>query len=379
LVGPASAEQAQQAGPPVLPGDPIGVSGLQRRQDPMLRGKAGAMIRLAPRQVPPGAPSPAASPGPRPLLFEAEPVVGPDLRTTFDSDLQRRAEAAVEDTPGSAALVAVRPSDGAIVAAAVSAGSGADPDATFGHVAPGSTFKIVTALALLRAGLTPESLVNCTETVVVDGREFKNFAGYPAAKLGRITLREAVAQSCNTALIAEHERVSPAELRRAAASLGVGTDYEAGFSSFFGEVPDPVNLVGKAESLIGQGTVQVSPMAMAGVAASVAAGRTVVPRLVAGFDPPAPVPAHALSEAEAAALQSMMTEGVSSGTATELSGALRGAKTGTAEFGTAVPPATHAWLIGYAADDLAVAVWVHDGASGSATAGPIVRDFLTGD
>lgn len=375
-VGPATPEQAAQLGAPVLAGDPVGLSGLQRRQDPMLRGKNGAVVTLAPRQGPSASPgrAPSASPTPRPVLFEVQPGQGRDLVTTFDSARQRRAERILERVPGSAALVAVRPSDGAVLAAAVSPGSGADPDATFGHLAPGSTFKVVTALALLRRGLTPASPVNCTENVTVNGRTFKNYRGYPSAQLGRIPLRDAIAYSCNTALIAEHERLSPEDLRRAAASLGLGTDYEAGFSSFFGEVPDPENVVGEAEGLIGQGRVQASPMAMAGVAASVAGGRTVVPRLVNGYAPGPP--AVPLTPEEATALRGMMTATVSEGSARELAGVLLGAKTGTAEFGTATPPRTHAWLIGYTNQDLAVAVWVRDGDSGARTAAPIMRDFL---
>ena len=52
------------------------------------------------------------------------------------------------------------------------------------------------------------------------------------------------------------------------------------------------------------------------------------------------------------------------------------AKTGTAEYGTANPPATRAWMVA-GRGDLAVAVFVADGASGSHTAGPIMRDLLT--
>jgi len=51
------------------------------------------------------------------------------------------------------------------------------------------------------------------------------------------------------------------------------------------------------------------------------------------------------------------------------------AKTGTAEYGSAAPLKTHAWMIA-AQDDLAVAVFVNDGKSGSATAGPLLRAFL---
>jgi cell division protein FtsI/penicillin-binding protein 2 len=72
-----------------------------------------------------------------------------------------------------------------------------------------------------------------------------------------------------------------------------------------------------------------------------------------------------------------MRETVRSGTATvvDLPGTPVGAKTGTAEIGTATPPKTHAWLIGYRGD-LAFAVLVEEGDSGSHTAGPVARQFL---
>jgi cell division protein FtsI/penicillin-binding protein 2 len=51
------------------------------------------------------------------------------------------------------------------------------------------------------------------------------------------------------------------------------------------------------------------------------------------------------------------------------------AKTGTAEYGTDTPPRTHAWMIA-TQGDLAVAVFVADGESGSQTAGPLLEKFL---
>jgi cell division protein FtsI/penicillin-binding protein 2 len=51
------------------------------------------------------------------------------------------------------------------------------------------------------------------------------------------------------------------------------------------------------------------------------------------------------------------------------------AKTGTAEYGTATPPATHAWMIGFRGT-LAFAVYVETGVSGGRTAGPIAARFL---
>ena len=51
------------------------------------------------------------------------------------------------------------------------------------------------------------------------------------------------------------------------------------------------------------------------------------------------------------------------------------AKTGTAEFGSGDDLQTHAWMIA-AQGDLAVAVFVEVGSSGSGTAGPILEGFL---
>ncbi len=51
-------------------------------------------------------------------------------------------------------------------------------------------------------------------------------------------------------------------------------------------------------------------------------------------------------------------------------------KSGTAEFGTADPPKTHAWFIA-ARDDVAVAVLVEEGTSGGEVAAPIAASFLT--
>ena len=59
-------------------------------------------------------------------------------------------------------------------------------------------------------------------------------------------------------------------------------DYDVGFPSFFGAVPDDPTATGRAATMIGQGKVEASPMAMAAVVASVAAGETVIPHLVDG-------------------------------------------------------------------------------------------------
>jgi cell division protein FtsI/penicillin-binding protein 2 len=287
------------------------------------------------------------------------------------------AEETLADVGPASALVAIRPSDGAVLAAASGPGGNGYSTATVGTYAPGSTFKVVSSLALLRAGLHPSSPLQCRPVEVVDGKRFKNYDDYPAARLGRIDLRTAVANSCNTAFISQRDTVSQVDLVEAAAALGLGEDHDTGFPSYFGAIPSDTTETGHAAAMIGQGQVLASPLTMATVAASVAKGSTVVPRLVEGAtakaDPSAP-----LTGAEADELRELMRAVVTQGSASfllDLPGAPVLAKTGTAEFGDKNPPETHAWMIAVHGD-LAVAAFVDVGDSGSGTAGPLLEEFL---
>jgi cell division protein FtsI/penicillin-binding protein 2 len=252
--------------------------------------------------------------------------------------------------------------------------------ATAGAYAPGSTFKLVTSLALLRAGVTLDETLACPETLDVDGYTFHNFDDYPASALGDVTFRTAVANSCNTALIGARDRVDDRALADAAQSLGLGADPDLGYPAVLGSVPAPDSETERAADLIGQGRVQATPLGMATVAASIQAGRTVVPHLIADR-PGEPAPDAPLTDAEAVALRELMRAVVTEGSATFL-GAIPGdpvgAKTGTAEYGErgddgAYPK--HSWMIG-THGDLAVAVFVETGVSGAVTAGPLLQGMF---
>jgi cell division protein FtsI/penicillin-binding protein 2 len=85
-----------------------------------------------------------------------------------------------------------------------------------------------------------------------------------------------------------------------------------------------------------------------------------------------------MSRAEAGALRGMLRGVVTSGSGAGLAdvpGPEVIAKTGTAEFQGEAGIDTHAWMIA-AQGDLAVAVFVEVGESGSRTAGPILEQFL---
>lgn len=368
--GDATAEIIEASDGAIAAGDLVGLSGLQRQYDAQLSGTPGLAVEIV------GVDEAVRD------AYRVDPVPGEPLRLTLDPAVQLLAESTLADQTVPAAIVAIRPSTGEVLASANSPASNGLSTATTGMYAPGSTFKMVTALALLRGGATPETMMECTETAVVDGRSFTNYPDYPANRMGSIALRDVIANSCNTAIINAAGDVSQEDLVSAAQSLGLGLAQQAGPGVFTGSVPGDAAGTEHAASMIGQGKIQASPLAMAGVAASIAAGTTVRPTLLAdpGEAPESDLPtdpATALTADEAAALGAMMRAVVSDGGGTFLQGVPGGdvsAKTGTAQYGDG--STNHAWVMAFQGD-LAVAVFVETGDYGSTTAGPLLKAFLT--
>ncbi len=371
-VGMATAEIIEESNGSIQEGDEVGLSGLQSRYDGQLRGEPGVRVQAV------------DSSGDERTLFSKGARDGKDLRTTLDLDLQLKAESVLAEFTAEAgphsALVAIRPSTGEVVAAANGPTNEGFNAATAGQYAPGSTFKVVTALALLRSGIAPSDVLECGATTVVDGRSFKNYDDYPSAGLGLITLTQTIANSCNTGLINTRSALDGDTLAQAAAALGMGVDHDLGFPAYFGQVPPPAGATDQAASLIGQGRVLASPLTMATVAASTAAGEAVLPILLPDLQVRQQEPTTPLTSTEAEELRAMMRAVVTEGSATflaDLPGDVA-AKTGTAEYGTpdaAGSLSTHTWMIA-TQGDLAVAVFVETGQSGKVTAGPILEAFL---
>ncbi|MFC4785999.1 penicillin-binding transpeptidase domain-containing protein [Nocardioides sp. MAHUQ-72] len=366
-VGEVTAEMVKDDPEKYRPGDQAGLSGLQARYDDQLRGTPGVVVNAV------------GSDGKERELHRVAATPGSTLALTLDERLETAAERALADVGPASAMVAIEPSTGDILAAANGPGNDGYNMATYGQLAPGSTFKSVSTLALLRAGLRPDTIVPCTTTITVDGKSFKNYSDYPASGIGRIPLRTALANSCNTAFIAEAGRLGGQDLGDAAASLGLGVDHDLGFPAYFGSVEQPAaSDTEAAADMIGQGKVLASPMAMATVIASVQSGSLVVPRLLRSVEVSPPDGVTPVSRAEAASLRSMLRGVVTSGSGSQLAdvpGPPVIAKTGTAEFEKDGKVLTHAWMIA-AQGDLAVAVFVDEGESGSGTAGPILEEFL---
>ncbi|MEJ7796293.1 MAG: penicillin-binding transpeptidase domain-containing protein [Nocardioides sp.] len=365
-VGEPTAEMIEEDPERYALGQQVGLSGLQLRYDEQLVGTPGVVVNRV------------SSDGQEKELFGEDAAPGQPLELTLDPGLQVSAERLLASVGPASALVAIKPSTGAIVAAANGPGTDGYNMATFGLFAPGSTFKSVSSLALLRAGLTPDGATQCTNSIVVDGKRFENYDDYPSSGIGSIPFRTALANSCNTAFIDERTRLDGTGLGDAAASLGMGVDHDLGFPAYFGSVPPATSETEAAADMIGQGKVLASPMTMATVIASVQAGSTVLPTLIPAYDvEQADVPA--LESGEATTLREMLRGVVTSGSGALLAdvpGAPVIAKTGTAEYVAGNGQLrTHAWMIA-AQGDLAVAVFVRDGQSGSSTAGPILEAFL---
>ena len=404
-VGEATAEQIEASEGALVAGDVTGIGGLQQQYDEQLRGTDAVVIRaqradLTREQIQ------SAATDPRRVLFEVAPEPGTPLKTTIDPALQALAETTLEDVGPASAIVALRPSSGAVLAVASGPGSNGYNTAMLGQYAPGSIFKMVDSLAMFRNGLTPDSKVECTPTLTVDGRTFKNADGYPEGSLGSVSLRDAFAHSCNTAFIAARDTVSQGQLEAAALAMGIAVEAPSlGADAFLGSVPGEAAGTEHAASMIGQGKVLLSPLAAAMMAGSVAKGAPVSPQLVlnpdggaaaagttsgstapaaqtsasATAEPPSTASGEPITAAEATALGDMMRAVVTSGHAGFLAsvpGAPVGAKTGTAEYGKENPPKTHAWIVAVHGD-LAVAVFVEDGGLGATTSGPLLKEFLT--
>jgi cell division protein FtsI/penicillin-binding protein 2 len=353
-------------------GDQLGLSGLQRAFQEQLTGTPGFTVSVISTDEAIG------DEGVEIATVAPEP--GTPLQTPLVPAIQNAADAAAAGQTLPTHIVVVRPGTGEILA--VSSNEPADAgNALAGQFPPGSAMKTITATALLAAGtVTPDTPVACPGTTTVEGREFENQNQFD---LGTVPFTEALAQSCNTTFIQQALELPDGALAEAAASYGVGTDWQLPVDIFSGTVPSDSTGTTKAANAIGQGQVLVSPAQLALVAAGIASGTPAAPVEIVGADPSGAAPAGP-GQAVLDALRPMMRQVVLSGTATALAdrGEVYG-KTGTAEFGSNTPPDAHGWFMGYrlggaaGVGDVAFAVLVEGGQSSSVAVG-VADAFLGG-
>ncbi|MBP5292108.1 MAG: penicillin-binding protein 2 [Lachnospiraceae bacterium] len=257
---------------------------------------------------------------------------------------------------------------------------------------PGSTFKIVTLLELLREKpkLATEFSYDC-EGVYTEGQYSIKCAHN--AEHGVQNLTEAFANSCNGAFVDIGRQLSFRSVYRLCDDLGFNTalptDFPSSKSKFTLKEDNDVGTV--MQTSIGQGETLVTPLHMALIMSAIAnKGRVMEPYVVdhvvssQGYRVSSNTPKQwrrMMSEEEAdhlsAYLRAVVTEGT--GTAAEGDGYNVYGKTGTAEYNSS--GGTHAWFVGYSSkpgDDrrLVVAVLVENGQSGGDVAAPICREVM---
>jgi cell division protein FtsI/penicillin-binding protein 2 len=400
-VGPVTADDLKKLGGSYQAGDLVGHgNGLEAAFERRLAGTPSGEVRLVDKDGQPAK-----------VLHRFAGKDGEPVKTTIDPRAQEAAETALDPVAKAAALVAIQPSTGELVAVVNTPVSGYNR-ALLGRYPPGSTFKVVTASALLAGGLRPGDPVDCPKEAKVGGRTFGNFED---EVLGKIPFSSAFAHSCNTAFVQQAaKRLDGDDLVTAAARFGFDLDPSPGIPAVTSRVPPPSDRADLAAEAFGQGRITTSPLQMATVAATVAEGRWHHPTLLtgeaarsggsagsgesvptdstgseptsstgsdgsgsndSGGSQPAKSP-DPLDPAVAKTLRTLMRQVVTEGTAAPAHlPAGTGGKTGTAEFGTGDPLPTHAWFIGFRGD-LAFAVVVEDGGVGGEVAAPVAARFL---
>ena len=294
----------------------------------------------------------------------AEPAQA--ARMTLSLGVQNAAQSALAPEPNPSMIVAMQASTGQVLA--VAQNPAADKQgalALSGRYPPGSTFKIITAIAGIESGKTqPDAQVGCPGTLTIQGRVVPNNDKFDK---GVIPLHSAFAFSCNTTFAELATKLAPSALTDTARRLGLGADFVVrGATTVTGSVPPAANVVERAEDGFGQGKVVASPFGMALVASTVASGTMPTPSLLAGTrtesDTVDPKP---VDPQVRAAMHAMMREVTQRTVALAPYPDVRG-KTGTAQFGDGKH--SHGWYVGFRGD-LAFAVLVTDaGASARAVA-----------
>jgi cell division protein FtsI/penicillin-binding protein 2 len=351
-------EQLEQLGLPYQAGDVVGRSGLEASLERRLAGSPGGAIVLVDEDGEEVT-----------TLHEVSATEPEPVRLTLDMAVQDAAAAAFSGDDRAGGLVAIDAETGA-VRAVVSRPAEGFARAMTGQYAPGSTFKVVTAAALLANGVAPDDTLECPGEFNAGGRSFRNAAD---ADLGTVDLTEAFAESCNTAFIGAAAELPDDALDETAERFGFGREPDSAYAVAGRRVPasfpPPADAAEAAAAAIGQGRVTASPLQMASVAATATTGVHRPPYLLAEDETDG---TEVLSAEDSARLVELMRAVVTDGTGTEVDVEGAVGKTGTAQADGDVE---HAWFVGEY-DGLAFAVIIEEGGAGGTEAAPLANRFL---
>jgi penicillin-binding protein 2 len=419
-VGPVSDYDLSQIANPDpllrIPKFQLGKLGVEAKMEDDLRGRAGQRrveVNSAGREM-------------RELgRQEGEP--GSNLQLTIDYRLQNYALARLGDESAAAVVLDVQTGD----IMAISSAPSFDPNlfvrgissanykilteddhrpladkSVQGLYPPGSTFKMVTALAALEAGVIgPEETVYCPGHIEMGGRRFHC---WKRSGHGRVNVIQSLEQSCDVFYYEVAQKVGIDKIAEMAHRLGVGVRHDLPMSAVaegvaptkawkqerYGKdwrIGDTIN------ASIGQGYVLASPLHLAVMAARIASGRAVVPRLIRSRDgvetpiaeaPPLDISPGMLDQVRRG-MNAVMngSHGTARGSRIAASEWKMAGKTGTSQVRSAVvnnkdvpwEQRDHALFVAYAPYDnprYAISLIVEHGGGGSAAAAPIARDIL---
>ena len=307
-MGPALAHIVGYVAPPneadvaedtmfALPGMRVGRAGVEKFHDKQLRGRAGAVqleVNAVGRVIR--------------ELDRQEGTQGSDIQLTIDTDLQKSVLARLGDESASAVVMDAR--NGEVLA--MSTNPSFDPSlfnsgvsqaqwaewtnnrkaplinkAASGLYAPGSTFKMVVAVAGLEAkAITPYDSVNCPGYLDFGDRRFHCWSKYGH---GTMNLRDGLKNSCDVYFFEVARRTGIDRIAAMANRFGLATKLDIELpGTRTGFMPTRAWRMGQGKawnigdtivSGIGQGYMQLTPLSLATMASRIATGRAVQPHL----------------------------------------------------------------------------------------------------
>jgi len=401
----------------IAPGFKVGKEGLEKVMETRLRGRPGAVrVEVTARGR---------------LVRELRTLpdaAGPPLRTTIDAGLQSFAARRLGEESGACAVMDCRSGDLLCLASMPAY----DPNSFSDGISrtewsmfsqderkpllnkalnalypPGSTMKPAVAMALLEAGIDPEERVSCGGGYQLGNRFFRCLGRH-----GPMNLHTAIARSCNTYFYSMGRRIGFDRIAPVARALGLGERFDLPVvSQSYGTIPDsewkrrrhaqnPKGFLradwtdsDTLNASIGQGYVILNPLQLATMAACVASGKKVRPRMIAG-EGAAPEPLSFAQEHFAAVRHGMWEVVNGAGTAGRsrlpFPDIQMGGKTGTAQVrriaggqrgqGGDWRYRDHGLFVFFAPTDrplYAGAVVIEHGMGGSRAAAPVAKDVLT--
>ncbi len=407
-----------------IPKFQIGKSGAENKLEASLRGSAGTRrieVNAAGRIMR--------------ELDRQEGDPGKDVQLTIDSRLQSYVQARLEGQSAGAVVIDLENGDLRAVASApafdpnlfvrgisTTDWNGLNADkyrplaakAVQGTYPPGSTFKMVTLLAAVEAGLVaPDETVYCPGFTDVFNIRFHC---WKRGGHGNINLHESLKQSCDCYYYEIAQRVGIDKMAEMARRLGLGVRHDLPLSAVAqGLAPDKQwkaevhgedwRIGDTVNASIGQGYVLASPLQLAVMCARLATGREVTPRLVRlvdGVEQPSGLgESLGINENTLRRVRASMNDvcnhrrGTAYGSRVVDEAHKIAGKTGTSQVRRITPEERaagvtrnedlpwerrdHALFVGYAPFDnprYAVSVVVEHGGGGSRAAAPIARDIL---